>query len=49
MFYFVDDWKADQYRWYQNGTKLLPATMPIVKKVYDVNINDKGKNLDFKR
>lgn len=46
---FADDWKADQYRWYQNGTKLLPASMPVVKKIYAVNVNDKGKNLDFKR
>ena len=48
-FNFVDDWKADQYRWYQNETKLLPSGMPVVIKVYAVNVNDKGKNVNFKR
>ena len=42
-------WKADQYRWYQNGTKCLPTGIPVVKKVYAVNVNDQGKNSDFKR
>ncbi|XP_065896214.1 uncharacterized protein [Dysidea avara] len=28
------DWRCDQYRWYQNGCKLLPASEHKVKKYY---------------
>ena len=49
LFCFLDDWEADQHRWYQNGTKSLPISMPVVKKVYAININDAGKNSNFRR
>ena len=49
LFCFLDDWEADQHRWYQNGTKSLPTSMPVVKKVYAININDAGKNSNFRR
>jgi hypothetical protein len=30
----ADDWRADGYRWRQNGTKKLPQTSPRLSKVY---------------
>ena len=30
----TEDWKADGYRWYQNGRKFLPSSAPVVKKIY---------------
>ena len=29
-----DDWRCDQYRWFQNGCKSLPKQDPKVKKYY---------------
>ena len=49
VFCFLDDWKADQYEWYQNGTKSLQTNMLVIKKVYAININDSGNNSNFKR
>ena len=47
--FIADDWKADQYRWFQNGSKKLPTSNPLVKKVYFVNVTPKGHNPLFKR
>ena len=30
----TEDWKADGYRWYQNGRKFLPSSAPVVEKIY---------------
>ena len=30
-------------------SRQLPGNMPVVKKVYAINVNDAGKNPDFKR
>ena len=30
----LGNWKADGYRWYQNGRKLLPSSNPVVVKMY---------------
>ena len=28
----TDDWKADEYRWFQNGIKKIPAANPGFRK-----------------
>ena len=46
---YTEDWKSDQYRWYQNGTKKLPDGGPVVKKVHYVCVTLHGKDKSFKR
>ena len=48
-FLCVEDWRCDQYRWYQNGRKKLPRKDPIVQKTYFVSVTPNGNNTDFKR
>jgi hypothetical protein len=47
------DWKADGYRWYQNGRKNLPTSGPIVVKTYYVLLvegtSGPVKDKDFRR
>ena len=45
----IDDWKCDQYRWYQNGTKKLPKKNPVLRKVYYVSVTPEGNNNLFRR
>ena len=49
----LGDWKADGYRWYQNGRKLLPSSNPVVVKTYYFLLmeSESGpvKTKDFKR
>ena len=40
---YTEDWKSDQYRWYQNGTKKLPGGGPVVKKVHYICVTPHGK------
>ena len=47
--YTTDDWKADQYRWFQNGIKKIPAADPVFKKKYYVTVTPKGKDSTFVR
>ena len=30
----LEDWRCDQYRWFQNGDKKLPTSQPIIRKKY---------------
>ena len=30
--FIADDWKADQYQWFQNGSKKLPTSNPLVTR-----------------
>ena len=30
--FIADDWKADQYRWFQNGSKKLPTSNHLVTR-----------------
>ena len=46
---YTEDWKSDQYRWYQNGTKKLPGGGPVVKKVHYICVTPHGKDKSFKR
>jgi len=46
---FSDDWRCDQIRWYQNGSKELPGCQPVVLKTYFVAMTPEGKNSGFKR
>ena len=48
LFSFADDWKCNQYRWFQNGTKKLPSKNPVVRKVYYVSVTPSG-NKQFRR
>ena len=45
----LDDWKVDGYRWYQNGSKLLPNGDPVVRKVHFSIVLKSGRDLRFKR
>ena len=42
----TDDWRCDQYRWFQNGRKKIPKNDPVLVKTYFVCVNTNGK---FKR
>lgn len=50
---FTGDWKADGYRWFQNGRKRLPTSNPVVEKTYYVLLVDgdagPAKNKEFKK
>lgn len=48
-FLFVDDWKCDQYRWFQNAMKDIPSSNPVFKKRYYVNVIPDGKSSKFVR
>ena len=39
----------DGYRWFQNGTKNLPRSDPIVSKTHFVAMSPTGKKKEFKR
>lgn len=45
----IDDWRADGYRWFQNGTKLVPRREPKVRKIYFVSLTQDGQNKEFVR
>ena len=41
--FILDDWRRDQYRWFQNGYKpAIPKQSPKVKKYYFNVINTDG-------
>ncbi len=37
------------YRWFQNGTKLIPKSEPVLKKIYFQSVVPTGRNNGFKR
>ena len=49
----IGDWKADGYRWYQNGRKHLPSSNPVVTKTYYVllveGMTGPVKNKEFRK
>ena len=45
--YCSDDWRADGYRWRQNGTKKLPEKAPAFSKIYFCNTSPNGMNKSF--
>ena len=45
----LEDWRCDQYRWFQNGDKKLPTSQPIVRKKYFIADTPEGRNSGFKR
>ena len=45
--YCLDDWRADGYRWRQNGLKKLPEKAPVFSKIYFCNTSPKGTNKSF--
>lgn len=45
----TDDWRVDGYRWYQNGTKLIPSSDPKFRKIYFSIVLPSGRDLKFKR
>ena len=51
MYFFnlVDDWRADGYRWSQNGTKMIPKHDPKIRKVYFVALLPNGNDNHFKK
>ena len=46
---FSDDWRADQYRWRNNGVTALPKANPLILKSYFVLDTKEGLNNNFKR
>jgi len=44
---FLEDWKGDQYRWFQNGDKKLPTS--CTEKNILLLIPPEGHNPEFKR
>ena len=45
----IDDWKCDQFRWFQNAMKDIPASNPLYKKRYYLNVTPEGKSSKFVR
>lgn len=45
--YSSDDWRADGYRWRQNGLKKLPEKAPVFSKIYFCNTSPNGMNKSF--
>ena len=45
----IHDWKCDQYRWFQNAIKDIPANDPVIKKRYYFNVTPDGKSSEFVR
>ena len=48
-FVLIDDWRVDGYRWYQNGTKPIPNSKPLYKKIHFVIVLESGRDLRFKK
>ena len=42
-FFRVDDWKCDQFRWFQNVIKDIPSSNPVFTKRYYLNVTPDGK------
>ena len=47
--YFLDNWKCDQYRWLNYGSKEIPKRDPLVKKLFYIGKNPEGKTNKFQR
>ena len=45
----VEDWKCDQYRWFNNGVRELPKSQPRIRKTYFICDTMKGTCPDFKK
>ena len=43
-FFTVDDWRADGYRWFQYGSKLIPRNNLKVKKIHFATILPLGEH-----
>lgn len=44
-----DNWKCDQYRWVNYGSKEIPKRDPLVKKLFFIGKNPEGKTNKFQR
>lgn len=44
-----DNWKCDQYRWLNYGSKEIPKRDPLVKKLFYIGKNPEGKTNKFQR
>ena len=44
----LEDWRCDQYRWFQNGDKKLSTSQPIIRKKYFIADTSEGRNSGFK-
>ena len=44
-----DDWRCDQYRWFNNGVTGLPKRNPIIKKHYFLTDTSYGPSKEFTR
>ena len=45
----LDDWRADGYRWRQNGTKRLPQKKPTLSKIYFNITTPEGVSKSFQK
>jgi hypothetical protein len=45
----AEDWRCDQYRWFQNGMKYIPKNKPTMKKYYFNTVTSNGPSKDFQR
>ena len=43
------DWRADGYRWRQNGTTAIPKQKPVIRKIHFDNIISTGGNKSFRK
>jgi len=43
------DWRADGYRWRQNGTSAIPKQKPVIRKIHFDNIISTGSNKSFRK
>jgi len=49
IFIISDNWKCDQYRWLNYGSKEIPKRDPLVKKLFFIGKNPDGKTSKFQR
>ena len=49
IYFHVDDWRCDQYRWQNQGVTKLPGGDPVIRKMYFVADTTEGIAKDFQR
>jgi len=49
IFIISDNWKCDQYRWLNYGSREIPKRDPLVKKLFFIGKNPDGKTSKFQR
>ncbi|XP_065670014.1 uncharacterized protein LOC136088887 [Hydra vulgaris] len=49
QYIFEDDWRADGYRWKQNGFSKIPRGLPLYTKIHFATVTPTGISNDFQK